>query len=72
MSISKTRIDDRPFRSKADQAREAALQRQYRGLAIPAVVAALQADCRTAVDRAASPSPGRAHREVTAGVVGLA
>jgi hypothetical protein len=35
-------IDQRPFRSKADQEREVALQTQYHRLAIPAVVAAVQ------------------------------
>lgn len=34
-------IDQRPFRSKADQEREVALQTHYHRLAIPAVVAAL-------------------------------
>ena len=32
----------RPFRSQADQAREAALQKRYGEVSIPAVVAALQ------------------------------
>jgi hypothetical protein len=44
-----TQIDQRPFRSKADQEREVALQTQYHNLAIPEVVAALQV--------AAKPSP---------------
>lgn len=35
-------IDLRPFRSKADQAREQALEAHYRRIAIPDVVAALQ------------------------------
>lgn len=37
-----TPIDQRPFRSKADQEREMALQTKYQRLAIPEVVAALQ------------------------------
>jgi hypothetical protein len=37
-----TQIDQRPFRSKADQEREVALQTNYHRLAIPEVVAALQ------------------------------
>jgi hypothetical protein len=45
----KTQIDQRPFRSKADQQREVALQTQYHNLAIPAVVAALQVAARPAV-----------------------
>jgi hypothetical protein len=35
-------IDKRPFRSKADQAREETLEAKYREVAIPDVVAALQ------------------------------
>jgi len=35
-------IDQQPFRSKADQEREVALQTHYHRLAIPAVVAAVQ------------------------------
>jgi hypothetical protein len=37
-----TQIDQRPFRSKADQEREVALQTKYNRLAIPEVVAVLQ------------------------------
>jgi hypothetical protein len=37
------KIDLRPFKSKAEHEREQALQEQYRGLAIPDVVAALKA-----------------------------
>jgi hypothetical protein len=37
------KIDMRPFKSKAEHEREQALQDQYRGLAIPDVVAALKA-----------------------------
>jgi hypothetical protein len=37
-----TQIDQRPFRSKAEQEREVALQTQYQRLALPAVVAAVQ------------------------------
>jgi hypothetical protein len=37
-----TQIDQRPFRSKADQEREVALQTNYHRLAIPEVVAALK------------------------------
>lgn len=42
MPKHQTQIDQRPFRSKADQERELALQTQYHRLAIPEVVAALQ------------------------------
>jgi hypothetical protein len=35
-------IDQRPFRSKAEQKREVALHAQYQRLALPAVVAAVQ------------------------------
>jgi hypothetical protein len=35
-------IDQRPFRSKAEQEREVALHTQYQRLALPAVVAAVQ------------------------------
>jgi hypothetical protein len=35
-------IDQRPFRSKDESAREDALRAQYRRLAIPEVVAALE------------------------------
>jgi len=38
---SKSPIDRRPFRSRADREREEALERQYRNVAIPEVVAAL-------------------------------
>lgn len=38
----KTQIDQRPFQSRDELAREVALQTQYRSVAIPAVVAALQ------------------------------
>jgi hypothetical protein len=41
----KSPIDLRPFRSKSDQEREAALQARYHNLAIPEVVAALQIGC---------------------------
>ena len=37
------KIDLRPFKSKAEHEREQALQEQYRGLAIPDLVAALKA-----------------------------
>jgi hypothetical protein len=37
-----TQIDQRPFRSKAEQEREVALQTKYQRLALPAVVAAVQ------------------------------
>ena len=42
MPKHQTQIDQRPFRSKADQERELALHTQYHRLAIPEVVAALQ------------------------------
>ncbi len=42
MTKTQNQIDRRPFRSKADQEREVALQTQYQRLAIPAVVAAVQ------------------------------
>jgi hypothetical protein len=38
---SKSPIDRRPFRSKAEREREEALEAQYRNVAIPEVVAAL-------------------------------
>jgi len=37
-----TTIDQKPFRSKADQEREVALQTYYHQLGIPAVLAAIQ------------------------------
>lgn len=42
MKTHQNTIDQTPFRSKADQEREVALQSHYNRLAIPAVVAALQ------------------------------
>lgn len=55
MSTCKIQIDERPFRSRDGQARETALQSQYRRLAIPAVVAALQIECRTTASKVSSP-----------------
>ena len=42
MKTHQNQIDQRPFRSKAEQEREVALQTQYQRLALPAVVAAVQ------------------------------
>jgi hypothetical protein len=39
---AKNPIDRRPFRSKADHQTETALENQYRGVAIPSVIAALE------------------------------
>ncbi len=47
-------VDQRPFRSKADHAREQTLEAQYRRLAIREVVAAVQ---QCAGQRAATPAP---------------
>ena len=41
MSAHKKAIDRRPFRSKTEHRLEKSLEAQYRGLAIPEVVAAL-------------------------------
>jgi hypothetical protein len=38
---AKNPIDRRPFRSKAEQQTQTALETQYRGVAIPSVVAVL-------------------------------
>jgi len=46
----KTQIDQRPFQSQSDHAREVALQTHYHNLAIPAVVAALQ-NCAGSADK---------------------
>ena len=45
----KIQIDERPFQSQSDIAREVALQTHYHSLAIPAVVAALQ-NCADSAD----------------------
>ncbi len=42
MKTHQNHIDRRPFRSKAEQEREVALDAQYQRLALPAVVAAVQ------------------------------
>jgi hypothetical protein len=39
---AKNPIDRRPFKSKADQQMQMALEKQYRGVAIPQVVAVLE------------------------------
>lgn len=41
MNAKRNPIDHRPFRSKADHLQEKHLEAQYRGLAIPVLVAAL-------------------------------
>ena len=50
MKTHQTQIDQRPFRSKAEQEREVALQTQYQRLALPAVVAAVQGSPGSAKD----------------------
>ncbi len=51
---SKSPIDRRPFRSKADREREEALESHYRSVAIPEVVAALGRPREDAVAKPAS------------------
>lgn len=46
---SKNPIDRRPFRSKAEQQTQTALEEQYRGVAIPQLVAVLAARKAVAV-----------------------
>ena len=41
MTAKQNPVDRRPFRSKAEHLREKHLEAQYRGLAIPEIVAAL-------------------------------
>lgn len=42
MTTHQSKIDQRPFRSKADRHIEESLETKYRNIAIPEVVAALQ------------------------------
>lgn len=48
MKTHQNQIDQRPFRSKAEQEREVALHAQYQRLALPAVVAAVQTTAKPA------------------------
>lgn len=50
MTIPKSPIDRRPFRSKAECQREDTLQTRYRNVAIPDVVAALRQPKQAAIN----------------------
>jgi hypothetical protein len=72
MTNRKIRIEERPFRPKADRAREARLQDRYRKLAIPAVVAAIQMWGDTTVDKQVDRGSRPPHEPVAAAFLGLA
>jgi hypothetical protein len=54
-------LDIRPFRSKADRAREQSLETHYRSIAIPDVVAAIQQVAESPAPTPPLPSDDQMH-----------